>query len=63
MTPPGEVNDEKEFSNPQEIASGRVSLGLPRAPDDSDMHPKFYFRAKVVFKDGPSATSSYCIPL
>ena len=62
-TPPGEVNDEKEFSNPQEIATGRVSLGLPRAPDDSDMHPKFYFRAKVVFEHGPSATSSYCIPL
>ena len=62
-TPPGEVNDTKAFSNPLEIASGRVSLELPCAPDGSYMHPKFYFRAKVVFKHGPSVTSSYRIPL
>lgn len=62
-TPPGSVNDAKEFSNPLEIASGRVSLELPCAPDGSYMNPKFYFRAKVVFKHGPSVTSSYCIPL
>ena len=62
-TPPGEVNDAKAFFHPLEIDSGSVSLELPCAPDGSYVHPRFYFRAKVVFKRGPSVTSSYRIPL
>ena len=62
-TPPGKVNDEKEFTYPLEIASGSVTLKLPGAAEDSYEDFEYYFRATVEFKSGLSVASSYRIPL
>ena len=61
--PPGSVNDGKELSHPMEIASGSVSLELPRVAPDCHARFRHYFRATIVFRHGPSVTSSYRIPL
>jgi len=53
----------KEFTNPPEIASGSVTLELPRIAEDCHADFKYYFRANVVFKSGLSVASSYHIPL
>ena len=62
-TQPGDINDVKEFTNPPEIASGSVTLELPRIAEDCHADFKYYFRANVVFKSGLSVASSYHIPL
>jgi hypothetical protein len=61
--PPGNVNDEKEFTNPLEIASGSVTLEMPRIAKTCHENFKYYFRATVTFKSGLSVASSYRIPL
>ena len=60
---PGDVNDAKEFTYPLEIASGHISLELPRIAEDCHAEFKYYFRATVVFKSGRTIVSSYRIPL
>ncbi len=62
-TPPGRVNDEKEFTHSLEIASGNVTLEMPRIAKDCHAAFRYYFRATVVFKSGLSVASSYRIPL
>ena len=62
-TPPGKVNDQKEFTHPLEIASGSVMLELPSAAEDGHEDFEYYFRGTVVFKSGLSVASSYRIPL
>ena len=62
-TPPGRVNDEKEFTHPLELASGSVTLEMPRIAKDCHNAFRYYFRATVVFKSGLSVASSYRIPL
>ena len=61
--PSGSVNDEKELAHPMEIASGSVSLELPRVASDCHARFRHDFRATVFFRSGPSVTSSYRIPL
>lgn len=60
---PGYVNDEKRFSHQLQIASGSVALKLPCVASDCHARFRYYFRATVCFKSGPSVTSSYRIPL
>ena len=60
---PGDINDEKKFTHPLEVASGRVTLEMPRIAKDCHTDFKYYFRATVVFKSGLSVASSYRIPL
>ncbi len=60
---PGAVNDSKKFTHPLEIASGSVTLEMPRIAKDCHTSFRYYFRATVVFKSGLSVASSYCIPL
>ena len=60
---PGDINDEKEFTHPLEIASGSVTLEMPRIAKDCHTSFRYYFRATVVFKSGLSVASSYRIPL
>ena len=60
---PGDVNDAKALTNPLEIASGNVSLELPRIAEACHADFKNYFRATVVFKSGLTVVSSYRIPL
>ena len=60
---PGDINDEKEFTHPLEIASGSVTLEMPRIAKDCHAAFRYYFRATVVFKSGLSVASSYRIPL
>ena len=62
-TPPGRVNDEKEFTHPLELASGSVTLEMPRIAKDCHTAFRYYFRATVVFKSGLTVASSYRIPL
>ena len=62
-TPPGKVNDQKEFTHPLEIASGSVMLELPSAAEDGHEDFEYYFRGTVVFKSGLYVASSYRIPL
>ena len=62
-TPPGRVNDEKKFTHSLEIASGSVTLEMPRIAKDCHTAFRYYFRATVVFKSGLSVASSYRIPL
>jgi hypothetical protein len=61
--PSGVLNDSKEFSNPMELASGSVTLEMPRIAKDCHTAFRYYFRATVVFKSGLSVASSYRIPL
>ena len=60
---PGAVNDLKEFTHSLEIASGSVTLEMPRIAKDCHTAFRYYFRATVVFKSGLSVASSYRIPL
>ena len=60
---PGDINDEKKFTHSLEIASGSVTLGMPRIAKDCHTAFRYYFRATVVFKSGLSVASSYRIPL
>ena len=60
---PGGINDVKEFTHSLEIASGSVTLKMPRIAKDCHTDFKYYFRATVVFKSGLSVASSYRIPL
>jgi hypothetical protein len=60
---PGAVNDLKKFTHSLEIASGRVTLEMPRIAKDCHTSFRYYFRATVGFKCGLSVTSSYRIPL
>lgn len=60
---PGDINDEKEFTHPLEIASGSVTLEMPRIAETCHTAFRYYFRATVVFKSGLSVASSYRIPL
>ena len=60
---PGDVNDEKKFTHSLEIASGSVTLEMPRIAKDCHTAFRYYFRATVVFKSGLSVASSYRIPL
>ena len=61
--PSGVLNDSKEFSNPMELATGHVSLEMPRIASDCHERFRYYFRATVVFKSGLVVSSSYRIPL
>jgi hypothetical protein len=61
--PSGVLNDSKEFSNPMELASGSVTLEMPRIAKDCHTAFRYYFRATVVFKSGLVVASSYRIPL
>jgi hypothetical protein len=61
--PSGVLNDSKEFSNPMELASGSVTLEMPRIAKTCHENFKYYFRATVVFKSGLVVASSYRIPL
>lgn len=60
---PGAVNDLKKFTHPLELASGSVTLEMPRIAKDCHTAFRYYFRATVVFKSGLSVASSYRIPL
>ena len=60
---PGAVNDLKKFTHSLEIASGSVTLEMPRIAKDCHTAFRYYFRATVVFKSGLSVASSYRIPL
>ena len=60
---PGDINDEKKFTHSLKIASGSVTLEMPRIAKDCHTDFKYYFRATVVFKSGLSVASSYRIPL
>ena len=60
---PGVVNDSKKFTHPLEVASGRVTLEMPRIAKDCHTAFTYYFRATVMFKSGLSVASSYRIPL
>ena len=60
---PGAVNDLKKFTHSLEIASGNVTLEMPRIAKDCHTAFRYYFRATVVFKSGLSVASSYRIPL
>jgi hypothetical protein len=60
---PGDINDEKKFSHSLEIASGSVTLEMPRIAKDCHTAFRYYFRATVVFKSGLVVASSYRIPL
>ena len=60
---PGDINDEKKFTHSLEIASGSVTLEMPRIAKDCHTAFRYYFRATVVFKSGLSVASSYRIPL
>ena len=60
---PGAVNDLKKFTHSLEIASGSVTLEMPRIAKDCHAAFRYYFRATVVFKSGLSVASSYRIPL
>ena len=60
---PGAVNALKKFTHSLEIASGRVTLEMPRIAKDCHSAFRYYFRATVVFKSGLSVASSYRIPL
>ena len=46
-----------------ELATGRVSLEMPRIASDCHDRFRYYFRATVVFKSGLVVASSYRIPL
>ena len=61
--PSGVLNDSKEFSNPMELATGHVSLEMPRIASDCHDRFRYYFRATVIFKSGLVVASSYRIPL
>ncbi|MBR4353676.1 MAG: hypothetical protein IKP97_00030 [Kiritimatiellae bacterium] len=60
---PGDINDEKKFTHSLEIASGSVTLEMPRIAKDCHTAFRYYFRATVVFKSGLVVSSSYRIPL
>ena len=60
---PGDINDEKKFTHSLEIASGSLTLEMPRIAKDCHTAFRYYFRATVVFKSGLSVASSYRIPL
>ena len=60
---PGAVNDLKKFTHSLEIASGSVTLEMPRIAETCHTAFRYYFRATVVFKSGLSVASSYRIPL
>jgi hypothetical protein len=60
---PGDINDEKKFTHSLEIASGSVTLEMPRIAKDCHTAFRYYFRATVVFKSGLVVASSYRIPL
>ncbi|MBP5321230.1 MAG: hypothetical protein J6334_09580 [Kiritimatiellae bacterium] len=57
------VNDAKTVSLPHEIASGRVSLMMPRIAPGCHAHFSYRFRTTVTFKSGLVVTSSYRIPM
>jgi hypothetical protein len=59
----GDINDEKKFTHSLEIASGSVTLEMPRIAKDCHTAFRYYFRATVVFKSGLVVASSYRIPL
>lgn len=61
--PSGVLNDSKEFSNPMELATGHVSIEMPRIASDCQDRFRYYFRATVIFKSGLVVASSYRIPL
>ncbi len=61
--PSGVLNDSKEFSNPTELATGHVSLEMPRIASDCHERFRYYFRATVVFKSGLAVASSCRVPL
>lgn len=60
---PGDINDAKKFTHSLEIASGSVTLEMPRIAKDCHTAFRYYFRATVVFKSGLTVASSYRIPL
>ncbi len=60
---PGDINDEKKLTHSLEIASGSVTLEMPRIAKDCHTAFRYYFRATVVFKSGLVVASSYRIPL
>ena len=60
---PGDINDEKKFTHSLEIASGSLTLEMPRIAKDCHTAFRYYFRATVVFKSGLSVASSSRIPL
>jgi len=60
---PGAVNDLKKFTHSLEIASGSVTLEMPRIAETCHTAFRCYFRATVVFKSGLVVSSSYRIPL